>query len=51
MHFAYCLYSELHKKTYDGQTSNLLGRLEAHNHVSNKGYTKRYQPWVIIYYA
>ena len=44
------LYSELYKKTYVGRTSNLQGRLDAHNHISNKGYTKRYQPWVIIYY-
>jgi putative endonuclease len=35
---------------YVGRTSNLNGRLSAHNHASNKGYTKRYQPWVIIYW-
>jgi putative endonuclease len=35
---------------YVGRTSNLTGRLSAHNHASNKGYTKRYQPWVLIYW-
>jgi putative endonuclease len=50
MYFVYCLYSDFYKKIYIGRTSDLQGRLEAHNHISNKGYTKRYQPWVIIYF-
>ena len=49
MLYVYVLYSETFKKTYIGYTSNLEGRLAAHNHPKNKGYTKRYQPWKIIY--
>ena len=49
MHFVYCLFSPSSKKTYVGRTSNLQGRLEAHNHLSNKGYTSKFQPWMIIY--
>lgn len=50
MYFVYCLYSAGFGKTYVGRTSNLQGRLEAHNHPSNKGYTKRYQPWGILFF-
>jgi putative endonuclease len=49
MFYVYVLYSEAYHKTYIGYTSNLQGRLEAHNHPSNKGYTKRFQPWKIVY--
>jgi putative endonuclease len=50
MHFVYCLYSPSSGRTYVGRTSNLIGRIEAHNHPSNKGFTKRYQPWEIFYF-
>ena len=50
MFYTYLLYSSLFHKTYIGSTSNLEGRLIAHNHISNKGYTKRFQPWAIIYF-
>ena len=33
-----------------GRTTNLEGRLVAHNHPSNKGYTKRFQPWEILFF-
>ncbi len=36
-------------KTYVGFTSNIANRLISHNHSNNSGWTKRYQPWVIIY--
>ena len=49
MQFVYCLFSPTTKKTYVGRTSNLEGRLAAHNHSFNKGYTKKYQPWILIY--
>ena len=49
MHFVYCIYSPKFQKTYVGRTSNYEGRLEAHNHPSNKGFTKRYQPWVLLF--
>jgi putative endonuclease len=50
MYFVYCLFSRIFKKTYVGRTTNLEGRIAAHNHVSNKGYTKRYQPWEILFF-
>jgi putative endonuclease len=50
MHFVYCIYSPEFHKTYVGRTSNVEGRLEAHNHPSNKGFTKRFQPWVLLFF-
>ena len=50
MYYTYLLFSFKFHKTYIGSTSNLEGRLSAHNHPANKGYTKRYQPWEIIYF-
>ena len=49
MQFVYCLFSPSSRKNYVGRTSNLEGRLAAHNHPSNKGYTKKFQPWILIY--
>ena len=45
----YVLYSESYKKIYIGFTSDIQNRLIAHNHPSNKGWTKKFQPWKIIY--
>ena len=50
MFYAYALYSKTHNKIYVGYTSDLNSRLSAHNHPRNKGWTTRYQPWVLIYY-
>ena len=50
MFYVYVIYSEKFDKIYIGFTSNLKFRLEQHNHPQNKGYTKRFQPWKIIYY-
>ncbi len=49
MHFVYCIYSPKFQKTYVGRTSDYKGRLKAHNHSSNKGYTKRFQPWELLF--
>lgn len=49
MFYVYVLYSEAFDKTYAGFTGSLEGRLAAHNHPSNKGYTKRFQPWKILH--
>lgn len=49
MYFVYCLYSPFFRKTYVGRTSNIAGRLVAHNHPSNTGYTKRFQPWELVF--
>ncbi|WKK80982.1 GIY-YIG nuclease family protein [Marivirga arenosa] len=45
----YVLYSPNHKKIYIGYTSDLKNRIDSHNIYSNKGYTKKYRPWDILY--
>ena len=50
MFYTYVLYSEQFQKIYVGYTSDIEGRLSAHNHPSNKGWTKSYQPWRILFY-
>ncbi len=49
MFFVYALYSSDFDKIYIGYTSDIEARLIAHNHPNNKGWTKKYQPWVVIY--
>ncbi len=49
MYTVYVLYSEKHDKIYIGYSSDVEERLESHNHPNNKGWTKRYQPWEIVY--
>ncbi len=49
MFTVYILHSEKYNKIYIGFTSNLEARINAHNSVNNKGFTKRYMPWAIIY--
>ena len=45
----YILFSPSHNKIYIGYTSDLENRLLSHNHLSPKGYTVRYRPWVLIH--
>lgn len=49
MYTVYVLFSEYSKKIYIGCTSDIEKRLVAHNHPLNKGWTKSFQPWVLIY--
>ena len=49
MFFVYVLYSRKFDKIYIGFTSNLDGRLDAHNHPANKGWTKSFRPWEIVH--
>jgi putative endonuclease len=49
MFYVYILYSWEFDKTYTGFTSDLEQRLLSHNVLSNKDWTKRYRPWVLIY--
>jgi putative endonuclease len=49
MYTVYVLYSVNHNKIYIGYTSNIENRLLAHNHFGNKGWTKSFQPWKLIY--
>jgi putative endonuclease len=50
MYYVYCLYSKSFDKIYIGSTSDLDGRFAAHNHPKNKGWTKSFQPWELIYH-
>ncbi|MHA6279483.1 GIY-YIG nuclease family protein [Salinimicrobium sp. CAU 1759] len=45
----YVLYSKNHKKTYCGQTSNLIARFRDHNELGTKGYAKNHRPWEVIH--
>jgi len=45
----YVLYSEKHQKIYIGYTSSLIERFKSHNYLSNKGYTCKYRPWIIVH--
>ena len=49
MFSVYVLHSEAFDKIYVGYSSNLEQRVIAHNHPKNKGWTKRYQPWVLVH--
>jgi putative endonuclease len=49
MHYVYILYSPSDDKYYVGSSSNPEGRLLAHNHPQNKGWTKRFQPWELVF--
>ena len=49
MFSAYVLYSLKFDKIYIGYSSDVERRLYAHNHAKNKGWTKRYQPWILLY--
>ena len=45
----YILRSEQFDRYYIGQTKDLKSRIELHN-SSRARWTKRYQPWVLIYF-
>jgi putative endonuclease len=45
----YVLYSEKYQKIYIGYTSSLIERYKSHNHLSNKGYTCKFRPWIVVY--
>ncbi len=47
-YYVYVIYSEHFDKYYIGQTNNPKFRLSQHN-SEKAGFTKRYQPWSIIY--
>jgi putative endonuclease len=48
--FTYVLYSEKYNKIYIGYSSDLDLRLSFHNDPENKGWTKKYQPWIVYYF-
>ncbi|NRS92853.1 GIY-YIG nuclease family protein [Frigoriflavimonas asaccharolytica] len=45
----YVLYSEKYKIHYTGFTSDLISRFRSHNLLSNKGFTRKYRPWLVVY--
>jgi len=45
----YILYSSKFDKIYIGYTSDLITRFNSHNKLANKGYTKKFRPWVVIH--
>jgi putative endonuclease len=49
MFTVYVLYSEKFDKIYTGYTNHLPSRLQSHNSEKNSGYTKRFQPWKVVY--
>ena len=49
MYTVYAIYSESFNKIYIGFTSDIAGRLIAHNHPKNKGWTRKFMPWVLVY--
>ena len=49
MFTVYVLHSRSFDKIYIGFTYDKEKRIFAHNHISNKGWTKSFQPWEIIY--
>ena len=50
MFYVYAIYSLNSNKFYIGFTSDLEARLYSHNHISNKGWTAKYKPWILIYH-
>ena len=36
-------------KRYIGYTSNLIARYQSHNKLAQKGWTKKYRPWEVVY--
>jgi len=50
MYFTYVLYSEKFNRIYIGYSANPQKRLTIHNSDENTGWTRRYQPWVILYF-
>jgi putative endonuclease len=49
MFYTFVLYSVEYQKIYIGQSSNLQERIRQHNSFDNTGWTRKYQPWELIY--
>ena len=45
----YVLYSEKFNIHYTGYTGNLIARFASHNSLSEKGFTRKYRPWTVVY--
>jgi len=49
VHFVYVLYSDSFHRFYIGSSANPQKRLQSHNDPRNKGWTRRYAPWRLMY--
>ena len=49
MFSVYVLYSPKYSKIYIGFTSDINQRMKSHNELSQKGWTIRYRPWVMVH--
>ncbi|WP_372948425.1 GIY-YIG nuclease family protein [Mariniphaga sp.] len=49
MYFVYALYSSKSDKIYIGYSENPEKRLQSHNDERNKGWTRKFQPWKLVY--
>lgn len=49
MFVVYVLYSASYDKIYIGFTSDLINRFKGHQQLSNKGFTIKFRPWVVIH--
>jgi len=49
LYTVYILFSATHQTIYVGYTSNLIERIKSHNELSDKGWTRKYRPWIVIY--
>lgn len=48
MYYVYVLLSDKNETIYIGYTTNVVRRLQEHNHGDTPS-TKRYRPWKVIY--
>ena len=49
MYYLYILYSQSARKYYVGSSNDISRRLLEHNDVESSHYTKRHQPWKLVY--
>jgi putative endonuclease len=49
MYFVYALYSSKFDRIYIGYSENPEKRLTTHNDERNKGWTRKFQPWQLVY--
>jgi len=47
----YVLLSPGTGKIYIGFTSDLINRINSHNHFGTKGFTLKFRPWIVVYTA
>ena len=47
--YTYVLYAPKDDRIYIGISSHPSNRFIAHNHPKNRGYTKKFQPWVLLH--